>query len=58
MVFSKSDIKKCADLDKNSKTLIQNFLNENPKIKTIELSTFMQDNIGKLKELACECFTE
>jgi len=37
---------------------VDDFLKENPKIRTIELSTVSQVNIGNLKQLACELFTD
>lgn len=45
-------------LDNESKTLVQNFFKEFPKLKQITLSTHNHENIGELKTIACELFTQ
>jgi hypothetical protein len=51
-------MKQFLDLNKNEKELINQFMQEFNKIRTIELSILTQQNIGELKKLACELFTE
>lgn len=58
MVYSKSDLMTFDKLSKDSQNVLNNFINEFKKVRTLQLSTHEQKNIGELKTLACELFTE
>jgi len=58
MVFSKSDLKTVGQLEPDQKELLNNIFKDFPQIRKIELSTLTNANIGELKKLACELFTE
>jgi len=58
IVFSKADLKTVKQLDKEQTQELNQIFKDFPQIRKIELSTLTQLNIGELKKLACELFTE
>lgn len=58
IVFSKADLKTVSQLDTAQTQELNQIFKDFPQIRKIELSTLTQMNIGELKKLACELFTE
>lgn len=58
IVFSKADLKTVSQLDQLQTQELNQIFKDFPQIRKIELSTLTQFNIGELKKLACELFTE
>jgi nucleolar GTP-binding protein len=58
VVYSKSDLMTVDKLGVDQKDTLNQIFKDFPQIRKIELSTLTQHNIGELKKIACELFTE